>query len=133
MSYTISSKPSVLMSKTNSELTPEQIQRMEENRLKALAKKKASSQNNTENNNPTNIHSFNSKPSIFNNPAPKPSIFNNPSKINTLNSVKPTFANQSTSTSKATDNFSLNKPVAPLSSAGISFKLILRFNHKLQV
>lgn len=49
----------------SSNLTAEQIQRMEENRLKALAKKNANLKNiNNENKNPVPV----SKPSIFNNP-----------------------------------------------------------------
>jgi hypothetical protein len=84
MSFTISSKSSVLMSSTKSNLTPEQLQRMEENRLKALAKKQANSRTNsntaTENQNPISkintIHTLNDQP--------KTSIFNNPSKINTI-------------------------------------------------
>ncbi len=81
------------MSSTKSNLTPEQLQRMEENRLKALAKKLANSKANSnttgENVDPVNkihtIHTIDQQP--------KTSIFNNPSKINTIqnkNTSKPT-------------------------------------------
>lgn len=104
MSYTIPVKSVPMMNSTKSNLTPEQIQRMEENRLKALAKKQANSKN-IENNNPKieTIHTMNKKPSIFNNPAPpitnnsaqpkKTSIFNNPSKITTLQTVSTSSSN----------------------------------------
>lgn len=125
MSYTIQPKTSTLMSSTKSNLTPEQLQRMEENRLKALAKKQGNAKPSIENVNPNKvntIHTTSTKPpSIFNNPAVKPSIFNNPSKINTIHTIasKQASAGSKTTTdsfAKSTVSTSSNSSSKALSS-----------------